>query len=65
MKLCTQGLFRSIGVSNYEEHHIRLLMEAAETPPAVNQIEVHPRRQNRQLRAACADAGKAEGESMR
>ncbi|MEW5301826.1 MAG: hypothetical protein WDW36_004661 [Sanguina aurantia] len=54
-----RGLFRSIGVSNYEEHHIRHLMEAAATPPAVNQMEVHPRRQNRQLRAACAEAGVA------
>jgi 2,5-diketo-D-gluconate reductase A len=37
-----QGRARSIGVSNFQPHHIRRLKAETEIPPAVNQIEVHP-----------------------
>ena len=37
-----EGRARSIGVSNFQPHHIRRLHETTEIPPAVNQIEVHP-----------------------
>jgi hypothetical protein len=53
------GKFRAIGVSNYEQHHLAELCARASVPPAVNQFEVHPRRQARALRAACAAAGVA------
>lgn len=38
------GVVRSIGVSNYGEHHLRELLEwdGLRVPPAVNQVEVHP-----------------------
>jgi 2,5-diketo-D-gluconate reductase A len=36
------GRARSIGVSNFQPHHIRRIHEECEIPPAVNQIEVHP-----------------------
>ena len=36
------GRARSIGVSNFQPHHLRRLHEETEVPPAVNQIEVHP-----------------------
>ncbi len=36
------GRARSIGVSNFQPHHIRRLKAETEIPPAVNQIEVHP-----------------------
>jgi 2,5-diketo-D-gluconate reductase A len=36
------GRARSIGVSNFKEHHLRKLFGATEVRPAVNQIEVHP-----------------------
>lgn len=36
------GLVRSIGVSNFGEKNLQLLIDEAETVPAVNQIESHP-----------------------
>jgi hypothetical protein len=51
------GKFRAIGVSNYEERHLAELCGKAAVQPAVNQFEVHPRRQCRALRAACQAAG--------
>ena len=37
-----QGKVRSIGVSNFNRHHLDDLLSYAEIRPAVNQIEVHP-----------------------
>lgn len=36
------GRARSIGVSNFQIHHLEQLARDTETVPAVNQIEVHP-----------------------
>ncbi|MFF0742944.1 aldo/keto reductase [Streptomyces sp. NPDC004111] len=36
------GRAKSIGVSNFQPHHLRRLMEDSVVVPAVNQIEVHP-----------------------
>lgn len=36
------GRAKSIGVSNFQPHHLRRLMESSVVTPAVNQIEVHP-----------------------
>lgn len=36
------GRARAIGVSNFQEHHLRRLFSETEIRPAVNQIEVHP-----------------------
>ena len=48
------GRARSIGVSNFQPHHIRRLHAEAEIPPAVNQIEVHPYLTQDDVRAFCA-----------
>ena len=45
------GRARSIGVSNFEIHHLRELARESETTPAVNQIEVHPYFTNDEVRA--------------
>ena len=45
------GRARSIGVSNFQADHLKRLAEAADTVPAVNQIEVHPYFTNEKLRA--------------
>lgn len=37
-----QGKVRSIGVSNFNRHHLDDLLAYAEIRPAINQIEVHP-----------------------
>ncbi|MDR1341086.1 MAG: aldo/keto reductase [Prevotellaceae bacterium] len=41
-KLHRDGLVKSIGVSNFLEHHLRSLLDGAKIIPAVNQIEFHP-----------------------
>ncbi|MCW2909245.1 MAG: 2,5-didehydrogluconate reductase [Actinomycetia bacterium] len=49
------GRARSIGVSNFQPHHIRRLHTEAEVPPAVNQIEVHPYLTQDGVRGFCAE----------
>ena len=41
-RVYAEGRARSIGVSNFEAHHLQRLFEETEIVPAVNQIEVHP-----------------------
>lgn len=36
------GRARSIGVSNYMQKHLEVLLQTAKVPPAINQIEFHP-----------------------
>jgi 2,5-diketo-D-gluconate reductase A len=36
------GRVRAIGVSNFQTSHLQRVLDATETVPAVNQIEVHP-----------------------
>jgi 2,5-diketo-D-gluconate reductase A len=45
------GRARSIGVSNFQIHHLQELARETETTPAVNQIEVHPLFTNDEVRA--------------
>lgn len=40
------GRARSIGVSNFQQHHLERLIQDSETVPAVDQIELHPYFQN-------------------
>jgi 2,5-diketo-D-gluconate reductase A len=49
------GRARSIGVSNFQPHHLRRLHTEAEIPPAINQIEVHPYLTQDDVRAFCAE----------
>ncbi len=49
------GRARSIGVSNFQPHHIRRLLAEAEVPPAVDQIEVHPYLTQDDVRGFCAE----------
>jgi 2,5-diketo-D-gluconate reductase A len=51
------GRARSIGVSNFQPHHLRRLHEETEVPPAVNQIEVHPYLTQDEVRGFCAEHG--------
>jgi 2,5-diketo-D-gluconate reductase A len=50
-----EGRARSIGLSNFQPHHIRRLHEECEVRPAVNQIEVHPYLTQDAVRSFCAD----------
>jgi 2,5-diketo-D-gluconate reductase A len=46
-----EGRARSIGVSNFQVEHLERLAAETEVVPAVNQIELHPFFQNREVRA--------------
>jgi 2,5-diketo-D-gluconate reductase A len=54
-----QGSIRSIGVSNFEPEHLRILVDATGIVPAVNQIELHPLLPQRELREVHASMGVA------
>ena len=45
------GKARAIGVSNFQQAHLERLAEETSVVPAVNQIELHPRLQQTELRA--------------
>jgi diketogulonate reductase-like aldo/keto reductase len=46
-----EGRARSIGVSNFLPEHIERIIDGTGVAPAVNQVELHPRLQQRELRA--------------
>jgi diketogulonate reductase-like aldo/keto reductase len=50
-ELHEDGRARSIGVSNFLPEHIERIVGATGVVPAVNQVELHPRLQQRELRA--------------
>lgn len=56
-RLLDDGRVRAIGVSNFLPHHLRELESFAHHVPAVNQIEVHPAFQQRDVIAECARLG--------
>jgi 2,5-diketo-D-gluconate reductase A len=49
-RILADGRARSIGVSNFQVEHLTRLLDVSDTVPAVNQIELHPRLQQKQLR---------------
>ncbi len=51
------GRARAIGISNFMTHHLEELLARAKVVPAVNQIEVSPFLQQREVRALCAARG--------
>ena len=52
-----QGRAKAIGVCNFNVDHLEKLLAASEIKPAVNQIELHPRLQQRELRDYCQANG--------
>ncbi len=52
-----QGRVRSIGVSNFEPEHLTVLVDATGIVPVVNQIELHPRFPQAELREVHAQRG--------
>jgi 2,5-diketo-D-gluconate reductase A len=51
IRLKSEGRSRSIGVSNFNREHLKRIIEETGVTPAVNQVELHPRFQQRPLRA--------------
>lgn len=51
------GRVKSIGVSNFQPHHLQRLFDETQIVPAVNQIEVHPFLTQDEVRAFNAEHG--------
>ncbi|MET9268562.1 aldo/keto reductase [Kribbella sp. NPDC003557] len=56
-KLLADGKVRAIGVSNFMVDHLRALLDATTVVPAVNQLEIHPYFQQREVQAFDRDHG--------
>ena len=56
-QLLEDGKVRAIGVSNFMVDHLTKLLEKANVIPAVNQIELHPYFQQREVQALHAEHG--------
>jgi len=51
IRLKSEGRIRSIGVSNFNRDHLERIIGETGVTPAVNQVELHPRFQQKALRA--------------
>ncbi|UXN31709.1 aldo/keto reductase [Glutamicibacter sp. M10] len=56
-KLYADKKIRAIGVSNFQPEHLNKLIAQGTIVPAVNQVELHPALQNREVIAANAENG--------
>lgn len=56
-KVLKEGLVKNIGVCNFRERHLKVLLEYADVVPAVNQIEIHPLRTAKKDVAFCRANG--------
>ncbi|UFH48962.1 aldo/keto reductase [Pseudomonas sp. KNUC1026] len=57
IELKKRGLTRSIGVSNFHAPHLRRIIDETGVTPSVNQIELHPYLQQKELRALHQELG--------
>jgi 2,5-diketo-D-gluconate reductase A len=57
VKLKEEGRAKSIGVSNFTVAHLKRIMDATGVVPSVNQIELHPRFQQKELTAYHGEHG--------
>ncbi|OIK08942.1 aldo/keto reductase [Bacillus sp. MUM 13] len=56
-KLYQDGKVKAIGVSNFQVHHLKDLMKDAQVKPVINQVELHPRLTQEEVRAYCKEQG--------
>jgi 2,5-diketo-D-gluconate reductase A len=56
-KLYADGRVRAIGVSNFQPAHLERVLDASDVAPAVNQVELHPYLQQREVREFDAKHG--------
>jgi 2,5-diketo-D-gluconate reductase A len=57
VEMQAEGLIRSIGVSNFQAAHLRRVIDETGVTPAINQVELHPRLQQPDLRQVHAELG--------
>ncbi|MDP4090708.1 MAG: aldo/keto reductase [Bacillota bacterium] len=53
-KLYDDGRVKAIGVSNFKIHHLQEIMESGSITPMINQVELHPRFNQKELREFCS-----------
>ncbi|XP_033992411.1 uncharacterized oxidoreductase YtbE-like [Trematomus bernacchii] len=56
-ELHAQGKLKAIGVSNYTPAHMRELIQSCKIPPALLQVEFHPKFCQTELRKVCEEYG--------
>lgn len=56
-EIYASGRAKAIGVCNFNIEHLEKLTQATNIMPAINQIELHPRLQQQELREYCANKG--------
>jgi methylglyoxal/glyoxal reductase len=56
-KLYQEGKVKAIGVSNFQVHHLKDLMAHSTEKPVANQVELHPRLIQEEVRAYCKEMG--------
>ncbi|EOL50799.1 aldo/keto reductase [Enterococcus caccae] len=49
--LYLSGKIKALGVSNFEIHHLKTLLETTRIKPVINQVELHPRMAQNEIRA--------------
>ena len=52
-----EGLLRSVGVSNFTEEHLRRVIDDTGVTPSVNQVELHPRFPQEEMRRVHDELG--------
>lgn len=57
LELRDEGRVRSVGVSNFQPDHLARILDDSGVVPVVNQVELHPYLQQRELRALHAEHG--------
>ncbi len=57
VKLKEEGRAKSVGVSNFTVAHLKRIIDATGVSPSVNQIELHPRFQQKELAAYHSEHG--------
>jgi 2,5-diketo-D-gluconate reductase A len=57
VKLKEEGRAKSVGVSNFTVSHLKRIIDATGVAPSVNQIELHPRFQQKELAAYHTERG--------
>jgi 2,5-diketo-D-gluconate reductase A len=57
VELKEEGLIRSVGVSNFKQHHLQRLIDEVGVVPAVNQIQLSPAQARREIRAFHDEVG--------
>lgn len=55
--LYLSGKIKAIGVSNFEVHHLKTLLDTAKITPVINQVELHPRMAQKEIRAFGKEKG--------